>query len=260
MARALLIRGMLAGLAAGLVAFVVATLFGEEAVGQAIAYEGAQAHLHEATGAAGHEEPELVNRAVQTTIGLLTATTLYGVALGGLFALAVAIAAGRLGRLGARATCGVVALVGFLTCSLVPFLKYPPNPPAVGSPDTIGQRTMLYVTMVALSVLLAVLAIKLGRALVPRLGAWNAVLGAVAGYSVTVGVVMFVLPDVNEVAADFPATTLWSFRIGSIAIAVSVWTTLGLLLGTLTARDVNRSVNGARTERPSGYSSATGTR
>jgi predicted cobalt transporter CbtA len=249
MARTLLIRGMLVGLVAGLVAFVVATVFGEGAVGQAIAFEGAHTHLHEAgttTGAtAAHEEPELVSRTVQRTIGLLTATALYGVALGGLFALAVASAAGRLGRLGARATCAVVALVGFVAFYLVPFLKYPPNPPAVGNGDTIGQRTALYGAMVVISVLLAVLAVRLGRGLVRRLGAWDGVLAAVAAYAVTVGVAMLVLPGVNEVGGDFPASTLWSFRVGSFATQLSIWATLGLLMGALTERDVHRSVTSA---------------
>ena len=251
MARTLLIRGMLVGLAAGVMAFLVASLFGEAAVGQAIAFEGAQAHLHGSAGAsAGTEEPELVSRTVQATIGLLTATTLYGVALGGLFALSVAFAAASFGRLRARATCGVVALIGFVAVCLVPFVKYPPNPPAVGNPETIDQRTALYTAMVVLSVIFAVLAVRMGRKLIPRLGSWNAVLAAVAGYGVAVGVVMLVLPDINEVAADFPATTLWSFRTGSLAVGFSVWATLGLLFGALTERDLNRVGDSATRGRP----------
>jgi hypothetical protein len=35
---------------------------------------------------------------------------------------------------------------------LVPFLEYPSNPPAVGDPATVGLRTRLYLTMVAVSV------------------------------------------------------------------------------------------------------------
>jgi Probable cobalt transporter subunit (CbtA) len=245
MARSLLIRGMLVGLAAGLVAFVVARLVGEGAVADAIAVEDARGHEP-----AGTHEVEPVSRTVQATIGLLTATTLYGVALGGLFALCVAFAAGRLGPLRARATCAVVALVGFVAVYFVPFLKYPPNPPAVGNHDTIDQRTALYAAMVALSVVFAVLAGWFGRGLHPRLGTWNAVLAAVAGYAVAVGVVMLLLPDINEVAADFPATTLWAFRVGSIAVQFAIWVTLGLLLGALTERDLGRAAEPAATGQP----------
>ena len=246
MARTLLVRGMLVGLVAGLVAFVVARLVGEGAVAEAIAFEGAQGQVHAAGTQAGAQEPELVSRTVQSTLGLLTATTVYGVALGGLFALVVAFAGGRLGRLGARATCAVVALIGFLAVYLVPFLKYPPNPPAVGNHDTIDQRTALYAAMVAVSVLLATLAVRLGRDVAPRLGVWNAVLVAVGAYAVSVGVVMLLLPAINEVPGDFPATTLWSFRTGSIAVQLSIWATLGLALGALVERDLKRSRNAPR--------------
>ena len=67
-----------------------------------------------------------------------------GVALGGLVGLASAFAVGRLGRLTPRQSTGLVAAVGFVGFALVPFLKYPANPPAVGSADTIGDRTALY--------------------------------------------------------------------------------------------------------------------
>ena len=69
---------------------------------------------------------------------------------------------------------GLIAGAALLTVYIVPFLKYPANPPAVGNPDTIGERTALFFLMVALSVLLAVAAVIIGRRLAPRLGNWNA--------------------------------------------------------------------------------------
>src|SRR6266542_2818349 len=63
MARTLLVRGMLVGLVAGVLAFGFASLFGESPIDQAIAFEGA--HVHGADG------PELVSRAVQSTFGLM---------------------------------------------------------------------------------------------------------------------------------------------------------------------------------------------
>src|SRR4051812_47369106 len=118
MAKSLLIRGMLAGIAAGIVAFLVARLIGESSVAQAIAVEGAHAH---AAGAA--EEPEEVSRTVQSTIGLLTATVIFGAGLGGIFALVYAFAQGRILRLGARGLAAVLAIMGFVTVYAVPFIK-----------------------------------------------------------------------------------------------------------------------------------------
>src|SRR4051812_13130021 len=109
-ARTLLIRGMLVGAAAGVAAFLFAYFFGEGPINDAIAFEEA----HAAPLPAGEHEHELVSRGVQSTFGLATGSIVYGVALGGLFAIAVAITAGRIGRLSARATAGLVALAGFV--------------------------------------------------------------------------------------------------------------------------------------------------
>jgi hypothetical protein len=84
--RTLLVRGMLAGLAAGAMALIFAWIFGEPQVGHAIAFEDRQARLAGAAPA-----PELASRAVQKTFGLAVAVGLVGVALGGLVAIAFAI-------------------------------------------------------------------------------------------------------------------------------------------------------------------------
>ena len=71
-------------------------------------------------------------RILQSTVGLLTATTVTGVLLGGLIGVISALALGRFGRLGVRGVSLSVAAIGFVCISLVPFVAYPPNPPAVG--------------------------------------------------------------------------------------------------------------------------------
>jgi predicted cobalt transporter CbtA len=233
MARSLLVRGMIAGLAAGLVAFVVAKVFGEGSVAQAIAVEGAHAAQH---GEAG--EPEVVGRGVQSTIGLLTATLVYGVGLGGIFALVFAALSGRVGAFGARTLAGLLALGAFVTVGLVPFLKYPPNPPAVGNGDTIGRRTGTFLAMVAIAILVAVLAVIVGRRLAPALGGWNATIAAALGFIAVLAVIHQLMPDIDEVGADFPATTLYQFRIASLAVQASVWASLGLVFGALAERSL----------------------
>src|SRR5262249_37450294 len=141
---------------------------GEGPIDAAIAFEEAHAD------AAAAAEPELVSRAVQSTLGLLTASLIYGVALGGIFSMAFAAAYGRLGPLGAGATAALVGLAGFVTVALVPFLKYPANPPATGSEDTIGRRTSLYFLMLVIALASLALAIYVGRSQVARFGGWNA--------------------------------------------------------------------------------------
>jgi predicted cobalt transporter CbtA len=227
MMRALLVRGLIAGLVAGLLALVFARIFGEPAIGSAIDFESAQGGITQETTA----EPELVSRSVQSSIGLATAVLVYAVAFGGLFSLAFATAYGRVGELSARATAAVLALGGYLVVYVVPFLKYPANPPAFSAEETIGQRTGWYLAMVTISVLLAVIAVYLGRRLAPRLGTWNAALTAGGGYVVAVAAAQALLPSLNETPAAFPATVLWDFRVASLGTQLVLWAALGLLFG-----------------------------
>lgn len=231
MVRTLLVRGMLAGLAAAVCAWVFAYLVGEPALDGGIAYEDM---LSAASGEAGGEP--MVGRGVQSTVGLLVALLIYGVAIGGIFALVFAAVYGRIGRLSARATAAVLALVGYVVVVLVPFLKYPSNPPASSADDTIGLRTGTFVLMLALSVAVAVAAVVVGRRLVARLGAWNGVLLAVLGYLVVIGVIGALLPTVAETPADFPAAVLYDFRLSTLGLHVVLWAVLGLLFGALVDR------------------------
>jgi predicted cobalt transporter CbtA len=231
MVRTLLVRGMLAGLAAAACAWVFAYLVGEPALDGGIAYEDM---LSAAAGEAGGEP--MVSRGTQSTVGLLVALLIYGVAIGGIFALVFAGVYGRIGRLSARATAAVLALVGFVVVVLVPFLKYPSNPPASSADDTIGLRTGTFVLMLALSVAVAVAAVVVGRRLVARLGTWNGVLLAVLGYVVVISVVGALLPTVAETPADFPATVLYDFRLSTLGIHLVLWTVVGLLFGALVDR------------------------
>jgi predicted cobalt transporter CbtA len=233
MTRSLLVRGMLVGLVAGLLALGFASRFGEPQVDQAIGFEDARAM------ALGEQpSPAPVSRGIQRGIGLATAVGAYGVAIGGMFGLAFAIAWGRIGRFGPRATAGLLAIAGFVTVELVPFLKYPANPPAVGDPDTIGHRTTLYLAMIAISALIAAGAVWFGRQVAPRFGTWNATLLALGLFLVLITIAQIAMPAVNEVPPGFPATVLWRFRLASLGTQAVMWTTFGLLFGALTERSL----------------------
>jgi len=219
-------RGMLVGLLAGILAFGFARVFGEPQVDRAIAFED---QMRQAKGEA--PEPVLVSRQTQAGIGLFTGIVVYGVALGGLFSLAFAAAYGRIGDLSPRAVAGLLALAGFLVVVVAPALKYPPNPPAIGDPATIGRRTALYFMMIAISLATAVLAIGMARRLCGRFGVWNGALLAILMFVLTIAVAQYLLPDVNEVPDQFSAVVLWRFRMASIGIQAVSWATLGIGFG-----------------------------
>ncbi|MER5437733.1 CbtA family protein [Streptomyces sp. NPDC002790] len=228
--RNLLVRGMLAGLAAGVLALVIAYWLGEPGVDAAIGFEEAHAgHSH-------GDEVELVSRGLQSTAGLATGILVYGIAFGGIAALAYCFALGRVGRFGPRATALLLSGCALLAVYVVPFLKYPANPPAVGNPDTIGKRTTLYFLMMVLSVLLTIAATIVGKRLVPRLGTWYATVVAVLGFAVIVGLAYEFLPAINDAPEHFPAALLWRFRLSALATQITLWAGFGLLFGELAQR------------------------
>jgi predicted cobalt transporter CbtA len=168
---------------------------------------------------------------------LLVGAVVYGSAIGGLFGLVFAAAYGRIGISSPRGLAIVLAGLGFVTIVFVPTLKYPANPPSVGNPETIGMRTGAFFLLIAFSVAAMVLAVQVGRRLERRYGVWNAVLAAAALFLVVIGVVSHFFPRIDEVPVDFPATTMWQFRVASLEIQAVLWATLGLLFGWFTERD-----------------------
>jgi hypothetical protein len=231
MVRALLVRGMLAGLVAGVLAFAFALVFGEPQVQAAIDFENHLARLAHEPAAAG-----VVSRGTQRTLGLLTGLVAIGIALGGLCALAFAWAYGRVGAFGARTTAALLALGAYLTVTVVPFTKYPANPPTVGDPATIDRRTAVFAAMIAITLLAFVAAGRVRRGLLARLGAWNAGTLAAFAFVAVVAVAELILPAVHETPRGFPADVLWRFRVASLGINAVLWASIGLGFGVLAAR------------------------
>jgi predicted cobalt transporter CbtA len=228
--RNFLVRGLLAGLLAGIAAFGVAYFIGEPPVDAAIALE----HAH----ADGATAP--VPRSLQATFGLLTGTAVLGVSLGGLVGVLSAMALGRFGAASARATALGVTAAGFVVVSLVPFLAYPPNPPGVGSADTIGQRSVAYFLLLLVSLVAAAAALLLRRALHRSLGGWYATLAAIGAYLVLVVAAVVLRPDLAQVSAGYPANLLYDFRMASLLTTVTLWAVLGVVLADLVDRLVTR--------------------
>jgi predicted cobalt transporter CbtA len=231
MVRSLLVRGMIAGFVASLLAFAFARVVGEPQVEAAIAFEEQAAHAM--GGSHEHEMPELVSRETQAGAGLFIGLGVFGAALGGLFALVFAFVHGRMGALGARATSGLLALLGYIAIVLVPFFKYPPNPPAIGDPSTIGLRTALFFAMIAVSLAAMVVAVLAARRLAAHRDAWTMGLAAGAIFIVLGALAHVLLPDINEVPEHFPATLLWQYRVAAFGIQAVLWAALGIVFAHL---------------------------
>ncbi len=243
MEKRIIARGLLAGAIASAAAFAFARTFVEPVIDKAIAYEDAQT--------AGHEHgAEVFTRGVQANIGMGFGVLAFGVAMGALFAVVFCVAYGRVGNLSPRLLSVLVAGGMFLSLYVIPFLKYPPNPPAVSLDETIRQRTLLYVLMVALSAALLGSAVWLGRRLVDRFCAWSATLIAAASYVVAVAIVMLALPTIDETPDDFSADVLYDFRLYSMGTQFILWAIIAVVFASMANRLLGESSRRAEALTP----------
>lgn len=267
MERRFILRGILVGAFGGILAFVFARIFAEPQIQRAIDYESgrdaAQALLDKAAGltpeAAG---PDIFSRTIQADVGIGAGMVAFGAAMGGLYAVAYILACGRTGNLRPRNLALLVALGGFLGFYLIPFVKYPANPPAIGHEETIRDRGGLYLLMVVASIAFLILAVWLGQRLKPRFGNWNATLLAGLACVVALGIVMAVLPSFGHLHTNveqygrhatetplplkdsqgrivypgFPADVLFDFRLYSVAAQAILWAAIGLCYAPLAER------------------------
>lgn len=248
----LVARGMLAGLGAGVLMFVFVRIFVAPEIQAAIDYEGGRDAAQSTVGsAAGHSHAagaEVFSRGLQENVGSAVAVVLFGLAMGTLLAVAFCVARKRAHGVGPRMLALLLAGAGLVGVFLVPFVKYPANPPAVGDDATVGARGGAYLLLVACSVAALLGAIWLGSRLAPRMGRWNAVIAGAAAYVVVIGAVMATMPSFSEmplplrdgdgliVYEGFPADVLADFRMYSVLAQVVLWSAMGLVFGALAER------------------------
>ncbi|MGC5028246.1 CbtA family protein [Tsukamurella sp. DT100] len=241
-------RGALAGAIGGLLAFVFGRIMVEPIIGRAIDFEEARnAAEHASHPGMAMEEPELFTRAVQQNVGLGAGLILFGIAMGALFAVTYCVAAPKLAQWTPRAVALAVAGSLFAGIYALPYLKYPPNPPVVGDPETIRERTGAYVLMVAICLALVAAAWVIGLAVVPRLGAYGAAL--TGGAVVIVGLVLacLVLPATVATPEGFDPDDLYWFRTYSFLAQAILWGAIGLVGAELLQRLTVRKGDATRT-------------
>jgi predicted cobalt transporter CbtA len=217
-------RGLLAGLLAGVLAGIFAFVFAEPILDRAIALENAGEHHHEAVFDRGEQKA-----------GLILATTLYGLAVGALFGLLAAYFSRRSSLrsewLRSLALSGAV----FFGAVLLPFLKYPPNPPGVGAdPATLAERTLAYLAIVVLGLLAVFAAWRFARRLegVSPVGRELAAGGVLV---VLLAFLYFAMPDFGglRTAEPVPTTLIWEFRLSSLGTQAVLWAAIGGIFGLL---------------------------
>ena len=223
----LLAAGSLAGLAAGVASALFAATAGRGPIRDAIALEDSISH---ATSGAHHED--LFGRGVQEVGGAI-GLVVFGLALGVIFAVVLGAVGPRLAASTPLAASVRLGCAGFVAVVVVPFLKYPANPPAVGDPSTVNERTVLYFAALALSILLAWAVWRFHRAarLAPAAQAW----ATAALYAAGLTVILVALPASPD-PVEAPADLVWRFRLASLGGLAAAWAMLALVTGTLLSR------------------------
>lgn len=265
----LILRGMLAGLVGGLLAWLFALALAEPVIDAAIEYEGAREEALAKLdglpnlGGALEDAAPLVSRTVQGGLGVGVGMILFGLAMGALVAVAYSLCLGRTGAVRARPLALLVAAAGFVSVFLIPFAKYPTSPPAASTDDTIQDRGTLFLVVLGVAVLGMVAAVVVGQALKPKVGTWNASVIVGAGYLAGIALLFIALPPLGHLGANvaaagfersaetplplrddagnivfpgFPADVLAEFRVYSVGTHLIVWSVIGLVFAPLAER------------------------
>ncbi|MGH9921675.1 MAG: CbtA family protein [Nitrososphaerales archaeon] len=216
-----LLAGVISGLVYGGINLLAAEPFIDQAIGieiQNLINEGEEVDMDEIT------QYRLWQKG-----GLVVAGLILGVSFASLYAIVYGYARKSLpGSSEVRKSLLLASIIWF-TIFMIPFLKYPGNPPAVGDPETIYYRESLYIAFIAISGLGALgfaflyrkmSSMKARKFIVPAL------------YAAYIIPFYFIMPP-NPDAIMVPMELVTNFRIVTAITATIFWVILGITFGAL---------------------------
>jgi predicted cobalt transporter CbtA len=160
--------------------------------------------------------------------GEIVAGTILGLSIGSLFGIVFAYTHSSIPGSNNKKKALIVAGIMWFVLFLMPALKYPANPPAVGDPETIYYRQTLYVAFLAISGFSA-----LGLAfLYRRMGSLNTKKTIIpAAYAAIIAGAYLAMPSSPD-PINAPMDLVIGFRAAS-AITLSIfWGLLGVIFGS----------------------------
>jgi predicted cobalt transporter CbtA len=162
--------------------------------------------------------------------GEIVAGTILGISISALFGIVYAYARDFIPGSNNKKKGLILAGIMFFVIFLIPALKYPANPPAVGDPEIIEYRESLYIGMLVISGFtalgVALLYRKLGQI---HRGSKKIIVPAI--YAVIIALVFVVLPA-NPDEMIISSDLLMNFRIVSTLTMGIFWGILGIALGS----------------------------
>jgi predicted cobalt transporter CbtA len=219
---------LLAGVVAGLVLAGINYFIAEPIIDQAI---GIEIENNIAVGETVDFD-ELNSYRVWQKEGTFVAGAFLGLTYGAILGIAYVFARRYLPSSDDRKKALVLAGLMCLALYIVPFIKYPANPPAVGDPETIGLRDSLYTTyqltsgliVLGLSVLMFKFrTINLFKYLIPVF------------YVGLIGLIFAIFPA-NPDAITAPMDLINSFRMVTFTSMIIFYLVLGIVFGAIWRR------------------------
>ena len=157
--------------------------------------------------------------------GQILAGVILGMSIGSLFGIVFALSRKSLPGNNDIKKAILLAGIMWFTLYLIPFLKYPANPPTVGDGETVVLRAILYLSFIAISGLGAFGFYKLSKKFQK-----NKKLLALVGYGVFISIVFIAMPE-NPDEVTAPLNLVNEFRIMSVLGVTSFWASVGIILG-----------------------------
>jgi predicted cobalt transporter CbtA len=217
---------LLAGAIAGTILGILNQGIVEPYIEQAIALENQKAAV---------EEGEIINPIEFNNYrlwqrgGEIAAGTILGTSIAALFGIVFAYSRNSIRGSNNKKKALILAGIMWFVLFLVPALKYPANPPAVGDPETIYYRQSLYIAYLAISGFTALgLGLMYGK--MRTIQSKKKVMILPAIYAVIIVASYLALPP-NPDAINAPMDLVSGFRIASGFTMCIFWVLLGLILG-----------------------------
>ena len=139
--------------------------------------------------------------------GEVLAGAILGTSIGSLFGIVYALSKKSLPSGNNIGKTVILAGLMWFTLFVIPFLKYPANPPTVGDGETVVLRGILYLTLIAISGFMAI-----------------------GFYQILMTLVFFVMPEnPDEISTSMELVN--NFRIVAFLTGTIFWFTLALFLG-----------------------------
>lgn len=159
--------------------------------------------------------------------GQVLAGVILGTSIGALFGIVYAFSRNSLPGNTEIKKSLLLAGIMWVTIYLIPFLKYPANPPTVGDTETVVFRGILYLSLIAISGLSALGFYKLSKVFKGK----KKIISLI-GYAIFMTGIIFVMPD-NPDEVNAPLDLVNGFRMMSALAVTTFWISMGLILGLL---------------------------